>query len=48
MMSSGDGAFGGGGGSGIGHMCIVMAQSGWIMVSQTCGKMISPSGPTRS
>ena len=37
-----------GGGSGMGHMCMVMAQSGWIMVSQTWGKMISPSGPTRS
>jgi hypothetical protein len=36
------------GGSGIGHMCIVMAQSGSIIVSHTCGRMISPFGPTRS
>jgi hypothetical protein len=39
---------GDGGGSGIGHICIVTAQSGWIIVSHTCGSIISPSGPTRS
>lgn len=39
---------GGGGGSGMGHMCIVMDQSGSTMVSHTCGRMISPWGPTRS
>lgn len=31
----GGGASSFGGGSGIGHMCMVMAQSGWIIVSQT-------------
>lgn len=35
-------------GSGIGHMCIVIDQSGSIIVSQTCGRMISPFGPMRS
>lgn len=36
------------GGSGMGHMCIVMVQSGSTTVSQTCGRMMSPLGPTRS
>jgi hypothetical protein len=36
------------GASGIGHICIVMAQSGSIIVSYTWGRMISPFGPTRS
>jgi len=35
-------------GSGIGHMCIVMVQSGSITVSQTAGKMMSLFGPTKS
>ena len=39
---------GSGGGSGIGHMCIVMVQSGSTTVSHTWGKMMSPVGPTRS
>ena len=46
----GSGGVGGGSGgdSGIGHICIVIAQSGWTMASHTCGRMISPFGPTRS
>lgn len=35
-------------GSGIGHMCIVMVQSGSMTVSQTLGRMMSPLGPIRS
>jgi len=42
----------GGGGrgstSGIGHMCIVMCQPGCMILSQTCGNMMSPFGPTMS
>lgn len=34
--------------SGIGHICIVIVQSGSTTVSQTCGSMISPLGPTKS
>jgi hypothetical protein len=34
--------------SGIGHIFISMKVSGLIIVSQTCGRMISPSGPIRS
>lgn len=46
---------GGGGGGGdlgagfsTGHMCIVISQPGWTTFSQTCGRIISPSGPIRS
>lgn len=50
--TSGGGSAGGGssgfGGSGIGHICIVIIQSGSTIVSQTCGRMISPFGPTKS
>jgi hypothetical protein len=35
-------------GSGIGHMCMVIDMSGSIYASQTCGRMISPSGPIKS
>lgn len=34
--------------SGMGHICIVMAQSGSTTVSHTCGRMMSPLGPTKS
>lgn len=34
--------------SGIGHMCMVTVQSGSTTVSQTCGRIMSPFGPTRS
>lgn len=36
------------GGSGIGHICIVIAQSGLTIASYTCGRTISPPGATRS
>ena len=36
------------GGSGIGHIFMVMVQSGSTVVSQTWGRMISPLGPIRS
>jgi hypothetical protein len=44
----GGGPGGGLGGSGIGHICIVIAQSGLTTDSYTCGRIISPSGPTIS
>jgi hypothetical protein len=36
------------GGSGNGHICIVIAQPGSTTVSQTPGRIISPLGPMRS
>jgi hypothetical protein len=35
-------------GSGIGHICIVIDQSGWIIVSHIGLRIISPFGPTKS
>jgi hypothetical protein len=32
----------------MGHICMVMDQSGSTTLSQTVGKMISPSGPIKS
>lgn len=46
--SSAGGGSGSFGFSGIGHICMVMVQSGSTTVSQTCGRIISPLGPTRS
>ena len=53
--TGGSGMAGGGGtfgssffSSAIGQMCIVIDQSGWTVLSQTCGSIISPFGPIRS
>ena len=51
--SSGGGGGGGAGSgslgfSGIGHICMLTDQSGSTTVSQTCGRIMSPLGPTRS
>lgn len=46
--SAGGGGSSGFGGSGIGHICIVIIQSGSTIVSHTCGRIISPFGPTKS
>ena len=32
----------------VGHMCIVIAQSGSIKLSHFCGRIITPDGPIRS
>lgn len=42
------GAGGRGGGSGIGHMCIMTFHPGCTIYSHICGRTISPLGPTRS
>ena len=59
FFGSSGGASGGGGtstigtsssgfGSGIGHMCMVIVQSGSMTVSQTAGSIISLLGPIKS